>query len=129
MRMELSSPQPFQGLRLIATIARVSALTWGSLGFFLFVLVAGSSTVGGIGWGFWRQLQATLDSSSAAVGDLATSMEALDAKVRRVEGGTAELQGAAARLSRSGTRARILLASAQESREVIAGWLQSLPRA
>jgi hypothetical protein len=113
----------------IASIARMSAVIWGSLAFFLVVLVAGSATVGGLGLVLWRRVRATLASSSQVMGDLATGMEALDTRLVRVEGGTTELDRAAARLSGSLSRARILLAAAQESRNAIAGWLRFVPRA
>jgi hypothetical protein len=102
----------------------MSALTWSALGFFLAVLVFGSAVVGGLGLVLWRRLRATLATSSEIMSDLAGQMETLDARLVRVQGGTTELAGAAARLSGSVAKARVLLGAAQESREAIAGWIQ-----
>jgi hypothetical protein len=102
----------------------MSTLTWSALGFFLIVLVGGSAAVGGLGLVFWRQLQRTLAASSEEMDALTTGLETLDAKLVRVQGGSTELGDAAGRLSRSVTKARVLLGAAQESRDAIAGWIR-----
>jgi len=106
----------------------MSAVTWAALAFFLVVLVGGSAVVGWLGFVLWRQVRASLATGSQAVDELATGMEALDARLQGIEGKTTELESAAALLSQSVGRARILLAAAQESRNAIAGWLRFLPR-
>jgi hypothetical protein len=112
----------------IASIATMSALIWGSLALFLVVLVVGLVVVGILAFALWRRARVTLDTGSQAMDDLAASMEGLEARLSRAEGQTTELERVAARLSRSLAGARILLASAQESRDSISGWLRFIPR-
>ena len=112
----------------IASIAAMSAWTWAALAFFLVVLVGGSAVVGWMGLRLWRRVRAAMDASSEVVEELSAEMEALDGRLRRVEGTGAELQGATASLSATLARARILLGAAQESRDAIAGWLRFVPR-
>ena len=112
----------------IASIAPMSALLWASLAFFLVVLVTGSASVGWVGLRFWRTLRGAMATGTRVTGELADQMEALDTRVKRSEGSTAELQRASAHLAKSVGRARILLASAQESHAAIAGWLRFVPR-
>ena len=112
----------------IASIATMSALIWGAFAFFLVVLVVGLAVVAGLGFSLWRKARVTLDTSSQAMDDLATSMDGLETRLGRIEGQTTELERVAARLSRSLAGARILLASAQESRDAISGWLRFIPR-
>jgi hypothetical protein len=106
----------------------MSALTWSALGFFFVVLLGGSAAVGWMGWKFWQRLQAALATSSRAVGDLASTVEALEGRVSGLEGRTGELERASRQLSRSLRRAGVLLAAAQESRAAIEGWLRFVPR-
>jgi hypothetical protein len=106
----------------------VPTLTWGALGFFLFVLLAGTVATAVTGLALWRQVKAVEASSGKAVGELADALELLEAKVPRVERKTAELERAISRLERSLRRAKILLAAYQDARGTIAGWLRLIPR-
>src|SRR5262249_28325016 len=112
----------------IASIACVPTLTWGALGFFLFVLLAGTIVVALRSLTLWRQLRAVEASSGQAVGELADALELLQAKVPRVGRKTAELERAISQLERSLGRAQIPPAAYQEAGGTIASWLRLLPR-
>jgi hypothetical protein len=88
------------------------------------VLVFGSAAVGYLGFAFWRQLDATLATSSEIMGDLTGRMESLDSRLVQLQGHTTALGEAATSLSRSLARASVLLSAAQESWAAIAGWMR-----
>ncbi len=94
----------------------MSALIWGALGFFLFVLVAGTVVVGVLALGAWRQLRSLRAAGAASLNELTEALTILETRVERTGRGNEELRRAAHRLSVSLRRARVLLAAAREVR-------------
>ena len=106
----------------------MSALIWGALSFFLFVLVAGTVVVAVLGLGAWRRFRSLRAVGVTSLNELADALTMLETRVQRVDRGNEELRRAADRLSISLRRARVLLAAAQEVRDAVFRVTAPFPR-
>jgi hypothetical protein len=106
----------------------MSSLTWGALGFFLFVLLAGTVVLAVTALAFWRRFKAVKATGGAAFGELSAALDALERRIASFERDSGELGRALARLDRSLGRARVLLRAWREATDTVSGWLVFLPR-
>jgi hypothetical protein len=114
--------------RAAVTIGLVSALMWGALGFFLFVLLAttvGFAVLGIRGWRLYRSLRGGL---LGAMSDLTDSATTLEQRIAAIEQRSVELQKSVGRLSTSLARARVLLRATQDVRDVVGRVQGVIPR-
>jgi hypothetical protein len=92
----------------------VSAVLWGALGFFLFVLVVSLVGLALFAWLGWRQFTAVQKGLLTRLEALGESVAAVEGRVGAAEARTADLQREIARLSRSLAQARVLVGALGE---------------
>ena len=114
----------------IASIAAMSSVAWGALGFFLFVLLAGTVTTAVYGFGLWRQIKAFRAVGDPLFAELEVSVAALERRSATFEQHSNDLQRAQRSLERSLRRWRILVGAWREATGTVDGWLAPFrPRA
>src|SRR5438128_11834557 len=85
----------------IASIVWMSSLTWGALGFFLFVLAAGTVGVAVSALGLWRRVKAFRAAGHAVFDDLGLALATLERRAGLLESESTDLQRALRRLDES----------------------------
>ena len=106
----------------------MSSLTWGALGFFLFVLFAGTAGVTVAALGLWRRVKSSRAAGNAVFGDLGLALSTLERHTAALEHESNDLAQALRRLDSSIRRGRILMAAWQDARRTVSGWLGFVPR-
>jgi hypothetical protein len=106
----------------------VAVLTWGALGFFLFVLLAGLIGLTTIGLRAWRTVRAVQRESTDLLGRVMGSADTLTANLDRLERKTRDLELAVAHLRVSLARAAVLLGAVQEIRDTVSGVRAFVPQ-
>jgi hypothetical protein len=99
----------------------VAVLTWGALGFFLFVLLAGLIGLTITGLRAWRTVRTVQRESTDVLGRVMGSADTLTANLDRLERKTRDLELAVAHLRGSLARAAVLLGAVQEIRDAVSG--------
>jgi len=102
-------------------------MSWGALGFFLFVLLAGTATTVVVGFNLWRRVNTFRSTGDPLFAELGATVAVLEQRTASLEHGSADLEQSLRRLDRSLRRGRILLAAWQDARNTISGWLWFLP--
>src|SRR5437899_5778336 len=105
----------------------MSSLTWGALGFFLFVLAAGTVGVAVSALGLWRRIKAFRAAGHAVFDDLGLALATLERRAGLLESESTDLQRALRRLDESLRRGRVLLAAWRDVRSTVSAWLRFLP--
>jgi hypothetical protein len=106
----------------------MSSLTWGALGFFLFVLLAGTAGVTVAALGLWRRVKSFRAAGNALFGDIGIALATLERHSSLLEHESTGLARALRRLDSSLRRGRILLAAWRDARRTVSGWFGFLPR-
>ena len=106
----------------------MSALTWPALVFLLVVLGTGLVGIAVAGLGTWRQIKAARATSGAAVHELASGLEGLEARLVTLERRGADLRESGEHLASSLRRVRALRAAVQDVRATLDVFGFFLPR-
>ena len=106
----------------------MSALTWPALVFLLVVLGTGLVGIAVAGLGTWRQIKAARATSGAAVHELASGLEGLEARLVTLERRGADLHESGEHLASSLRRVRALRAAVQDVRATLDVFGFFLPR-
>jgi len=102
-------------------------MSWGALGFFLFVLLAGTMATVVAGFNLWRRVNTFRRTGDPLFAELGATVALLEQRTASLERGSADLEQSLRRLDGSLRRGRILLGAWQDARNTISRWLWFLP--
>jgi hypothetical protein len=97
----------------------MSALVWGAVAFFLFVLVASVAGLAVLALRGWRQFKALRSGLLATIQDVGWLVTRLEGRLGSLETRSVELQAVLERLRRSLAEARVLAGAAGEVADLV----------
>jgi hypothetical protein len=106
----------------------MTALVWGSLAFFLIVLIGGLVALAVLGLRAWRAVRAVQREGTEIIGRVMDSADNLTANLDRLERKARDLEVAVGHLRRSLARAAVLVGAIQDIRGAVAGVQAFLPQ-